>query len=260
MTGPGGLEAVHRVGRPLWMDEFHRWSLSHWICLMLAAIVLWSTISLARRLRDRHSPLERTLRTALGIGLLLFGMGYWAYFLRPSHFDWAWSLPLQLCDMLVGVSAFSLLLNSRWLTTVTVFWGLAFASIAYVHPIVRVGPAHAHFWFFWVGHLVITLAVLYHLLVCRYRPTLKDLLLISAIGAVYGVAITPINLWLEANYGFLGNTPPGEVPPIDAFGPWPQRLVLLWALHQVLMVAIWAALSRRSPLPSALTLPVDSAR
>ena len=44
--------------------------------------------------------------------------------------------------------------------------------------------------------------------------------------------IVPINAWLDADYGYLGDPSPFVwIPPfVLALGPWPQRAVILAAL------------------------------
>jgi uncharacterized membrane protein YwaF len=56
--------------------------------------------------------------------------------------------------------------------------------------------------------------------------------------------IVPIDLLLGANYGFIGNPPPGvKIPPfVEALGPWPLRaiiVVVLGALAFALLVLPW---------------------
>ncbi len=55
------------------------------------------------------------------------------------------------------------------------------------------------------------------------------------MSALYVAAIVPVNLLLGANYGFIGNPPPGvRIPPfVDALGPWPLRAVIVVALGAV---------------------------
>jgi uncharacterized membrane protein YwaF len=44
--------------------------------------------------------------------------------------------------------------------------------------------------------------------------------------------IVPIDLWLGADYLYVGNPPPDiTIPPfVTALGPWPQRAIILAAL------------------------------
>ena len=49
---------------------------------------------------------------------------------------------------------------------------------------------------------------------------------------VYLALILPIDLWLGADYGFVGNPPSGIIIPplVAALGPWPLRAIVLVAL------------------------------
>jgi uncharacterized membrane protein YwaF len=52
--------------------------------------------------------------------------------------------------------------------------------------------------------------------------------------------IVPIDLVLGANYGFIGNPPPGmKIPPfVAALGPWPLRAVIVIMLGAVAFVLL----------------------
>jgi uncharacterized membrane protein YwaF len=40
-----------------------------------------------------------------------------------------------------------------------------------------------------------------------------------------------LDLWLGADYGYLGDLPPQEIPPfVAALGPWPARAAIVVAL------------------------------
>jgi uncharacterized membrane protein YwaF len=63
--------------------------------------------------------------------------------------------------------------------------------------------------------------------------------------------VLAVDLRLGANYGYIGNPPAGTwIPPlVAAFGPWPERLVVMAALAAVVFLALlapWLALRRRT--------------
>jgi uncharacterized membrane protein YwaF len=55
---------------------------------------------------------------------------------------------------------------------------------------------------------------------------------VIVVSLAYVAVVTPINLALGTNYGFIGNPPPSKaIPPfIDAMGPWPRRAVIVMGL------------------------------
>jgi uncharacterized membrane protein YwaF len=100
------------------------------------------------------------------------------------------------------------------------------------------------FWFFWAAHWIVVASAVYDLAVLRLRPQWRDLGRAYAVSALYVVVIVPVDLALGANYGSIGNPPPGmEIPPfVDALGPWPLRAVIVVVLGAVafaLLVLPW---------------------
>ncbi len=73
---------------------------------------------------------------------------------------------------------------------------------------------------------------MYDIAVLGFRPSWRDLGRAVAVSAVYVAFVAPLDVWLGANYGFVGNpADANEVPPfINALGPWPQRAIILVAL------------------------------
>src|SRR5262249_38781892 len=111
------------------------------------------------------------------------------------------------------------------------------------------GPAGFGFWTFWISHLTIMVCAVYDLAVLKFRPDWSDLGRAALMSLAYVALIIPIDLWLGANYGFVGNPPPGHhLPPmIEAMGSSPGRVLVLIALALVgfaLVLSPWL-LARR---------------
>jgi len=65
-----------------------------------------------------------------------------------------------------------------------------------------------------------------------FRPDWSDFRRASLVTLGYLAVVMPINLWLGANYAYIGN-PASEnsIPPfVAALGPWPQRVVIVAGL------------------------------
>ena len=107
------------------------------------------------------------------------------------------------------------------------------------------------FWAFWIGHTVIAACAVYDVVVLGFRPNWRDLGCAVIASVVYVALIMPVDLWLGANYGFVGNPPPGVgIPPfVDALGTWPQRAIILIVLVPVgfaLVLLPWRIAARHS--------------
>jgi hypothetical integral membrane protein (TIGR02206 family) len=229
-----------------WADTFTQFSLFHAVCVAICAAAAVIVCLFARLLqRGPVANREPRFTSSLGGSMAAVAIAYTAYFLRPDRFSWQTSLPLQFCDLLVIAAPLSFLTSVRWIRTLVVFWGIGLSTQAFVSPIVNVGYTHTYFWLFWGSHLAIVMAATYHIAVYRYRAGVADLFTVTAAMCVYALVIIPLDIALEANYGFVGKSKPGAASIIDALGPWPLRLVWMFLIQQVLMVVLWLLLRER---------------
>lgn len=181
--------------------------------------------------KDLGKSGERLLRRSLAV----FAVVYWIAY----NLWWNWDgvdpragLPLQLCDFNGLVAPLALLSGWRWARATLYFWTAALTVQAFIQPALTAGPASPVFWTFWAAHTIIAACAVYDIAVRGFRPGWRDVGAAVIASVVYVVAIVPVDLWLGANYGFVGNPPAGvSIPPfVDALGPWPQRAIILVAL------------------------------
>lgn len=229
-----------------WSDTFTQFSAFHLLCVAVCVVAVVIVCGVGRRLLlQGQIARESRFCSALGGSMGVIAIGYTAYFLAPSNFSWQRSLPLQFCDLLVLLAPLALLTSVRWIRTLVVFWGIGLSTQAFVSPIVRVGYTHTYFWLFWGSHLAIVMAAAYLFTVHRYRATGRDLLTVTAAMVIYTAAIVPLNIAIDANYGFAGRTKPDAATIMDVLGPWPLRLVWMFLIQQTLMVVLWLVLRER---------------
>jgi hypothetical integral membrane protein (TIGR02206 family) len=206
----------------------------------------------------------RALRAGLGEAKLrrswaIFALAYWfAYIIW-----WNWNgidiygLPLHLCDFNGLVAPLALLTLNRWARATLYFWSFTLTLQAFVQPLLSDGPAQLPFWAFWTGHTIIMASAVYDLFVLEFRPDWRDLGRAMLVSLAYVMVVTPVNLELGTNYGFIGN-PPAEksIPPfVNAMGPWPRRALIVMGLAMlgfVLTLLPWRIGSQRGELE-----PVD---
>jgi Integral membrane protein (intg_mem_TP0381) len=115
------------------------------------------------------------------------------------------------------------------------FWSFTLTLQAFIQPLVSNGPAHLAFWAFWAGHTIIMASAVYDIAVLGFRPDWRDVRRVIIVSLAYVAVVTPVNLALGTNYGFIGNPPPGRnIPPfIDAMGPWPGRALIVMGLATI---------------------------
>jgi hypothetical integral membrane protein (TIGR02206 family) len=221
----------------------------HGAAVAACALVVLAIASIGRALRERGG--EPVFRNALAI----FALCYWS----ADVAWWNWNgldvyggLPLHLCDFNGLLAPFALLTRNRWLRATLYFWTFTLTLQAFIQPELHEGPALPKFWSFWTGHTIIMSLAVYDLVVLGFRPDWSDLGRALVLSLVYAALVMPIDLTLGANYGFIGNPPPGKsIPPfIDAMGPWPRRafiVIALAAIGFVLALLPWRlAAARRS--------------
>lgn len=179
-----------------------------------------------------------TMQRFLGV----FGLVYWlSYNLwwNRNGLDLVTGLPLQLCDINGIVAPATLLTQNRWLRATLYFWAFALTTQAFIQPALQVGPANPIFWWFWAQHTIILGYAVFDLVVLGFRPDSRDLSRACATSALYLAVVVPLNARLGADYGFVGNLPPTQIPPfIAALGPWPWRAIVLVGLSLLAFVIV----------------------
>ncbi len=218
-----------------WM-VFAPYTWLHGVTLLVCLALIAAPSLLGRALQKEG---ERALR----YGLAAFAVAVWlAYNIwwNWRGIDWRGGLPLQLCDINGLMAPFALVTGRRWARATLYFWTAALTAQAFIQPALIDGPAFLLFWAFWIDHTVIAACATYDVVVRGFRPFWRDLGAAVIASLVYVAAIVPVNLWLGADYGFVGNPPSNIVVPpfVLALGPWPQRAIVLVALVPIGFVIV----------------------
>lgn len=209
---------------------------------LLAAVVGLTVAAgvLGRRYRGR--PWTGRLEAALALANLAAWALVAGYRLWPPRFDPAVSLPLHLSDLISPLASAALLSGRRPLRALVYFWGVGLSSQALLTPDLVEGPDSPWFWAFWLQHGFIIGVAGYLLLARGFRPGWRDLGWAVAAGLAYLAVVLPVNLGLDANYGYLGRGLPAQPSLLDLLGPWPQRvgvMVVLALAGMLLLLLPW---------------------
>ena len=220
-------------GDGLW--TFRPFSAMHAGVLLLFALAGAALIRLGRRADEaRRTRLERTLGWAM-LGVWLVSNVWWLW---PSRFDAARSLPLQVCDVTSLLAALVLLAPRPWAIVLLYFWGIGMSLQALITPDLTGGPGNIWFWLFWIGHAGTVAIALYIVAVHGYRPTWRDYRFAVGAGLVYLAVVFTVNILFDFNYGYVGNAQPGQASVIDFLGPWPGRVGLIAILATFAMALL----------------------
>ena len=229
---------------PNWRDDFTPFTLEH--LLSVAFFVAFMLAACWMGWRWRETPREARFRRTWGWAVLVFSTWYSGWYLMPEHFTWQRSLPLQLCDLTSFIAGLAMVTRWRPARTLLYFWGIGLSTQAFISPIIDTGPASARFWMFFVSHTTIVGSALYDVVVCGYRPGIKDLRFAVAAGVVYTASMFVVDIALSRwvaepiNYGFVGDTKPENPTVMDKLGPWPWRVLILSAIVIAVFTMLWA--------------------
>jgi hypothetical integral membrane protein (TIGR02206 family) len=239
------------------LGAFRPFSPTHAAVLLLFAAATALLIRYGRR--HRGTPALLRLERCLGWTLLLLwivGNGWW---LLPSRFDPARSLPLQVCDVTSLAAAVVLLAPLRFARAVLYFWGIGLSVQALITPDLGGGVATVAFWLFWIAHASAVAIAVYDVAARGFRPTWRDYWVAAAAAAAYLVVVLAVDLALGFNYGYVGRAKPGQPSLIDFLGPWPERVAVIAALVAAVMALLvlpWELVRRtRGRVPSTKVRP-----
>jgi hypothetical integral membrane protein (TIGR02206 family) len=211
------------------------------VCMLLIA----APTLVGRALRKDAELALRQMLAALAVCYWLAYNIWWNWY----GIDLRDGLPLQLCDLNGLIAPFALLTGERWARATLYFWTAALTLQAFIQPALTAGPASLVFWAFWCAHTIIAACAVYDIAVLGFRPAWRDLGRAVLVSAAYVALVVPLNAWLGADYGFIGNPAPDiSIPPfVVALGPWPQRAIILAALVPLGFVAVllpWCVFDR----------------
>lgn len=204
--------------------------------------------------RGNGTGWERNLRRGIaGASLAMYSVYVGEGFL-PGRFDWGYSLPLHVCDVMGVIAAVALLAPARWARGLLYYLGLGLCTQGFITPIVTSGPAAMHFWLFFWLHTWVVGAAVYDLVVRGFRPGWADYRRTMLLGLGYIGAVLAFNLAMGTNYAYVGRSNPRVPTLVDHLGPWPWRVGLMVAAAAAVFALItlpWTWRRHPAPAPAA---------
>jgi hypothetical integral membrane protein (TIGR02206 family) len=228
-------------------SRFEVFGTSHVVMLILFVVVIPLVVLLGRRVRGTAA--EERSRRVFAVGIVATAVPLQVLQLLPSDWDFATSLPLQLCDLAWMVAVVGLWTRAPWAAALTYFWGLTLTTQAMLTPALVMDFPHPRYVGFWVMHLLVVWAAIYLTAGLGIRPTWRLYGLTVALTAVWVAVVMTFNTAFDTNYGYL-NAKPGTGSALDLLGPWPWYVVT----EVVVVAAVWALITlpwTRSARPRA---------
>lgn len=169
--------------------------------------------------------ITRTIAVSIGIFLLFIKIS--EPFVRGDSWqNWQNELPLHLCDLAAILTGIMLINRSYFFYELTYFWGFGGALQAMMTPSIENGFPHFDFLYYFIGHGLIIIGVIYATVLFKYRPVLKSIWRAFVAVVCYAALVAPINWILGTNYMYLFGKP--KVQSLyDYLGPWPWYLLSL---------------------------------
>lgn len=241
------MRTTHAIAAGL--TSFAPGTAMHAAVIVALGMVTAAAVVVGRRARPRGLAAARRADRGWATLLLIAWVVAEAWDLVPAHFTLAGSLPLHVCDVVGLVASVAVVTRWRACRAVGYHWGTGLSSLAFVAPVVTVGPAHVCFWVYFAGHGAIVAAAAYDVAVRRYRPTWRDWRVSAAAALAYAVVIFGVDLAMGTNYGYVGPDGYGQRSAVAAFGPWPGRVPWLVLTAVAVMAALtvpWTRYHRRN--------------
>ncbi len=232
-------------------ERMASFSPQHWVCLAVLAASAITLPLLARRWfsDSTNRRLGMALAWISASGYLLWLVAVvWFNAFNPTR-----DLPLEFC-YLVGILA-PAAIASRSQVLFDFFYYGAFSGVihACVTPIFAPHFPHPRFWAFWALHGGVVLTALFAVVVLGRRPTYVGIFTTVGLLACILLVVMPVNAWVDANYFYLRQVPPGSIQ--EALGPWPWFVLATIGIGLVnfhlafLPFAIWRAAEQPTGQP-----------
>lgn len=215
---------------------FTTFGTTHLVALAIFVVVIWPLVRLGRAQRGSDRALRFSRGFALAIPLFTIPMQVVDFL--PANYDFATTLPLQLCDLAWLAAFVALWTHHRYAVALTYFWGLALTTQALITPWLNADFPHPKFLGFWGMHYLIVWAAIYLVWGLGLRPGWRDYATTVATTAIWAVGVFSFNLYAGTNYGFL-NEKPSTASILDYLGPWPAYVVAEIAI----IAAVWALMT-----------------
>jgi hypothetical integral membrane protein (TIGR02206 family) len=174
----------------------------------------------------------------------------------------AYSLPLEVCHLVLFAVVITLLRPNFLLSEVSYFLGLSGTVQALLTPdIQQAFPSWEFIQFFW-SHGLTVLAIVLIVAGRGFRPSWRGIVRTMAFINVYAVVVGALDFAFDWNYGYL-RYKPAQPSLLDYLGPWPWYLLSLELVALAmfwLLVVPWELVNALGPPASRRHLRSDTAK
>lgn len=194
---------------------------------LIVLIIIFSIILLTYIFRYRLRALKKSTRICISSFLILQQLSLTAWYIIYGGLPLKASLPLELCDISIIISAIMFSCKSYLLYEIVYFWGMAGSLEALITPDLGLYTfPHFVFFQFFLSHGSIIILCLFMTFVYGFRPSFKSLIKSLVLLNIYAGFIGIYDKLMGTNFMFLCEKT--EDASIMSFlGPWPWYLISL---------------------------------
>jgi hypothetical integral membrane protein (TIGR02206 family) len=220
---------------PFIASEFRTFDQQHLIALaaiaVLSAVVIW----MARR---ETLLSRRCIGRLLALLLLAYAVGFYIQQGLESSLTWEYSLPLELCNLVLIACVISLVRPNRLTTEIAYFWGMGAVLQASITPDITQGFPSWQYVFFFFSHGITLISIAFLISDREFKVGKRSVLRMMIALNAYGLAVGVIDAVSGWNYGYLRRKP-GMPSLIDWMGPWPCYLLSIEALALAIFLLLY---------------------
>ncbi len=180
-------------------------------------------------------PWVNPVSAILAVILLSNEIIWWIVAINLKFWSLRWGLPLQICDLVIFATAYSLMRHRQWVWDLAYFWGLGGTLQAVLTPDMSFTFPHYYFFKFFITHGGVVIAVIF-LAAGRGRPIDHfSVWRVFGITNIYAILAGIFNGVTGANYLYLCQKP-AHPSILDHLGPWPWYLL---GLEAALIISLY---------------------
>jgi hypothetical integral membrane protein (TIGR02206 family) len=205
------------------LTAFHPFNAQHLVTLGLIASLC---ILIVLTAKDAASPKQKWLGRLIGLILSGYVICVFGQQAVERTLSWQYSLPLDLCNLVLFLCLISLFRPNQWTVELAYFWGLGGGLQAMFTPDLTQGfPSWSFILFFW-GHGATLIAIVFLISAGRFTPRMGSVFRMMIALNIYGLVVGILDAIMGWNYGYLCRKP--SMPSLlDFLGPWPWYLLSL---------------------------------
>jgi hypothetical integral membrane protein (TIGR02206 family) len=216
--------------------SFHAFDMQHIIALIGIAMLC---LLVAKTTPKEDPSQSRRLRGLIGFLLVGYVLFFYVQQGIEGALTWKYSLPLDLCSLVLAACIVSLIRPGQFITEIAYFWGAGGILQALATPDLAEGfPSIPFILFFW-GHGASLMAITFLIMRRDFRPEKGSVLRMMIALNFYALVVGTVNAIMGWNYGYLCRKP--YAPSLlDFLGPWPWYLLSIELIALVSFLILYA--------------------